>query len=149
MSAEIKHFPDQLPDDDLVLVPDGEYQLSYRFHTTWLYMGRIPKVVVVFRIADYGEHFDKPILRYYNPSKIFGKPRKNGVFSAGWRSCLMWDYAKCFGKPARKDRIPMGRFKDHLIRGKTRTVTHNKDQKRYPDGLTYSVVCELLGLVEC
>jgi len=147
MSAEIHSLSDYIPDDDLVKIPDGEYQLSYRHHATWLYMGRFPKVVVTYRIADMGEHFDKPILGYYNASKIVGKPRKNGHFSAGWRSRLMWDYAICFGKPARKDRISMCRFKEHLVLGKVRTVTHNRDQKAYPDGLSYSVVGELLGKV--
>ena len=148
MSAKVHNLSDYIPDDDLVKIPDGEYQVSYRHHATWLYMGRFPKIVVTFRIADLGEHFDKPILAYYNPSKIVGKPRKNGHFHAGWRSRFMWDYTACFGKPIRKDRISMCRFKEHLVRAKVRTVTHNRDQKQYPEGLEYSIVSELLGKVE-
>ena len=148
MSAKIHSLSDYIPDDDLVKIPDGEYQLSYRHHATWLYMGRFPKIVITFRIADLGEHFDKPILAYYNPKKIVGKPRKNGHFHAGWRSRFMWDYSMCFGKPERKDRISMCRFKEHIVMAKVRTVTHNRDQKKYPEGLEYSIVGELLGKVE-
>lgn len=146
MSAEIHSLSDYIPDDDLVLVPEGEYVLSYRHHVTWFYMGRYPKVVVTFRIFDIGEHHDKPVLAYYNPSKIVGKSRKNGHFEAGWRSRFMWDYTKCFGKPFRKDRISMCRFKQNLVRARIRTVEKNRDQKEYPDGLKYSIVAELLGV---
>ena len=147
MNAEIHSLSDYIPDDDLILVPDGEYELSYQHYKTWLYQGRYPKVVVAFRIFDLGEHNDKPVMAYYN-AKIKGKPRKNGQFTAGWRSRLMWDYAQCFGKPARKDRITMSRFKHHLVKAQVRTVTHNSGQKKYPSGLEYSVVDELLGRVE-
>jgi hypothetical protein len=146
MSAVIHSLSDYTSDDDLVLVPQGEYILSYQHHTTWFFMGRFPKVVVTYRIFDMGEQNDKPILAYYNPKKIIGKPRKNGHFTAGWRSRFMWDYANCFGKPARQDRIPMCRFKDNLVVAKIRTVTHNRDQRKYPEGLEYSVVSELLGV---
>ena len=148
MTAKLIHMPDRLPDDDLVLIPEGEYELSYQYHATWLYMGRIPKVIVAFRIFDMGEHYDKPVLAYYNPKQLKGKPRRNGHFSAGWRSRLMWDYSMCFGKPPRQDRISMCRFKEHIVVGKVRTVTNNRLQREYPEGLRYSIVGELLGKKE-
>ncbi|NND82509.1 MAG: hypothetical protein HKN50_08790 [Gammaproteobacteria bacterium] len=147
MSARIHSLDEYIPEDDLILIPPGEYELSYQYHVTWLYMGRIPKVVVAFRIASLGEHFGKPIFAYYNVGKISGKPRKNGQFSVGWRSRFMWDYAMCFGKPIRKDRIPMVRFREHIVIGKLRTVTSNHEQKKYPESLQYSVVDELTGLM--
>ena len=148
MSADIHSLSDYIPDDDLILIPDGEYQLSYRHHVTWNFMGRSPKLIITFRIMDMGEHYEKPILSYYNVNKIIGKPRKNGHFSAGWRSNIMMDYATCFEKPPRKDRISMCRFKEHFVIAKIRTVTKNREQKKYPDSLRYSVVHELLGKVE-
>ncbi len=148
MSAQIHSLSDYIADDDLVLVPEGQYELSYKHHATWLYMGRFPKVAITFRIMDLGDHYEKPVLAYYNPSKIMGKPRKNGQFSAGWRSRFMWDYSMCFGKPPRKDRIVMDKFKESFVIGKVRTVTHNHNQKKYPDGLQYSVVDELVGVLK-
>lgn len=145
MSALLHSFSDYVPADDLILIPEGEYELSYRHHHTWLYMGRYPKLVILFRISSNGEHFDKPIFAYYNVRKINGQPRKNGQFTVGWRSDFMMDYSICFGTPRRKDRIPMDRFRDHLVTGKLRTVTHNRNQKKYPEGLEYSVVGELTG----
>lgn len=148
MSAELHNLNDYLNDEDLVHIPEGEYELAYQHHATWLYMGRFPKVVVTFRIFDMCEHHGKQVLAYYNPSKIHGKPRRNGLFNAGWRSRFMWDYSACFGKPKRKDKIPMCRFKNHIVTGKVRTVTPNRDQRTYPDGLQYSIVGELTGVKE-
>lgn len=95
-----------------------------------------------------GEHYDKPVLAHYNPKRIMGKPRKNGQFSAGWRSRFMWDYTSCFGRPIRKDRIQMDKFKDSFVIGNVRTVTHNHNQKKYPEGLEYSVVNDLEGVLK-
>ena len=146
MSADIHSLADYVPDDELVLVPEGNYELAYQKHDTWLYMGRYPKVKITFRIFSFGEHHNKPLIAYYNPKKIMGKPKPKGKFSAGWRSRLMMDFATCFGAPARKDQIPMSKFEESIVIGKVRTVTHNKDQRKYPDGLEYSVVSELLGV---
>jgi len=148
MSAEILSLSGYHSDDDLILIPEGEYQLSYQYHETWVWMGKAPKLSITFRIFDMGEHNNKPILAHYNLSKIIGKPRKNGHFSAGWRSNLMWEYVQCFGKPPRKDRISMCPFKEHLVIGKIRTVTKNHKQKKYHEALRYSVIDELLGKVE-
>jgi len=148
MRSKVSHITDYLPDDDLVLVPESEYQLAYLNHVTWLYMGRIPKVVVTFQIMDYGEHHLKQVSAYYNPKKLIGKPRRKGRFSAGWRSKFMMDYVTCFGRPTRKDEIVMNKFQEVIVKGKVRTVTHNRDQRKYPEGLQYSVVNELLGVLE-
>jgi len=148
MKAQIHTLSEYIADDDLVLLPEGEYQLSYQYHSTWFYMGKYPKLVVLFRVFDPGQHNDKPVLAYYNLRKIVGKPRKNGHFHVGWRSDFMWDYTTCFGRPPRRDRIAMSRFKDHFVKANIRTVTHNREQKKYPSGLEYSVVDNLLGKVE-
>jgi len=147
MNAQIHSISDYIADDDLILVPEGQYELAYQYHATWLYMGRYPKVSVTFRIMDIGEHYEKPVLAHYNPKRIMGKPRKNGQFSAGWRSRFMWDYSTCFGRPKRKDRIAMDKFKEHFVIGNVKTVTHNHKQKKYPEGLEYSIVNELNGLL--
>lgn len=134
--------------DQPIRVPEGNYTAAYSSHTTWLFKGRHPKVVITFIIQDLGEHFGKEIKAYYNVNKLSGKPRKNGHFSAGWKSNFMLDYTTLFGKPARKDRISMCRFKNCFVTVKAKTVAKNRDQREYPEDLQYSVVSQILGLVE-
>jgi hypothetical protein len=146
MTADLHSMNDHILEDDFVLIPDGEHELQYLGHKTWLYMGRSPKIVVTFQIVSSGEHHGKIVFAYYNAMTITGKPRKNGRFTVGWRSDFMMDYATCFGKPLRRDRISMQPFRGQTVIGRLRTVTKNRDQRNYPDGLQYSVVDELTGI---
>lgn len=149
MKADIYQLPanEYCKDDELILIPEGTYRLSYQYHRTWFYQGKFQKLIVMFRVMDFGDYFEAPLAAYYNVS-IKGKPKHNGTFKAGWRSRFMFDYATCFGKPVRKDRIPMTDFKKNLVLGKVRTVEKNYQQRDYPDTLKYSVVDSLLGVCE-
>ncbi len=148
MIAEVHTIYNDLPSDKPILVPDGQYSVSYVQHATWLFKGRHPKIVLTFAIQDFGEHHLKLVHAYYNASKLQGKPKKGGHFSAGWNSDFMFDYSTCFETPTRKDRISMCRFKGVLVKAKTRTVTHNRDQRKYPEGMQYSVIDRLEGIIK-
>ena len=148
MSAKTYSLSDQISFEDLILIPEGEYTLAYCYHQTWFYMGSIPKLLIAFRVSDFGLHYEKPLFAYFNLRKIMGKAGKNGKFNAGWRSRFMFEYAQCFDRPKRKDRISMRPFKENFVTASIRTVTHNRNQREYPNGLKYSVVEELLRKVE-
>ncbi len=138
-------YSSELPNDKPILVPDGVYTASYVEHQTWYYFGRYPKLIVTFLIQDFGDFHLQPIKAYYNV-KIKGKARKGGHFAAGWKSDFMLDYSTCFETPARTDRITMCRCKNVLFQARTKTVTRNRAQRKYPEGLFYSVVDRLEGV---
>ncbi len=148
MSASVHSlYSNDLPNDKPILVPDGLYTVSYVQHATWLYMGRYPKIVVTFSIQDFGEFNLNHLNAYYNAKQLKGKPKKGGHFSAGWKSAFMLDYATCFETPKRNDRISMCRFNSVLVQAKVRTVTHNRTQREYPEGMQYSVIDQLEGVI--
>ncbi len=146
MSATIhKLIPNNQPGEDFIRVPEGVYNLAYTHHITWRYMGRYPKLVICFTIQDFGEYYLLPVNSYYNLKKIQGKPKRNGHFTAGKRSDFVLDYTVCFDIPARLDRISMCRFKNAIVQAHIRTVTHNRMQREYPEGLQYSVIDHIIG----
>jgi hypothetical protein len=148
MTAALYELNTQQHSDQPIWLPEGEYTAAYKWHTTWLFKGRYPKVVITFVIQDYGEHFEKEINAYYIVKSLKGKPRKRGSFSAGWKSNFMLDYTTLYGKPERKDRFNMSNFNNGFVKIEVRTVKKNRDQREYPESLQYSVVSRILGLIE-
>jgi len=107
--------------------------------------GRAQKLVLWFTIIEMGEYFDvAQLARYYNISRLIGRPQKYGRFKVGFNSGFLREYATLFGIPLRLDRIPMSRFENCIIRGKVRTVTSGHDQRDIPLGLQYSVITNLV-----
>ncbi len=141
-------YPVESPTDKPILVQDSLYKVSFNYHTTWLFNGKHPKIVLTFSIQDFGEFHLGTLKAYYNASRLKGKPKKGGQFAVGWKSDFMFDYSSCFGTPPRNDRISMCRFRNVLIEARTRTVTHNRKQREYPVGMRYSVIDRLEGVKE-
>ena len=56
-------FIQEVESDDSPLVPEGTYQMAYVNHSTYLFMGRQPKVAIFFRIIDLGDYFggERPV----------------------------------------------------------------------------------------
>jgi len=127
-------------------IKSGVYDLVFDFYETVLLLGRAPKLVLWFRIANEGESFGTRLPRYYNVKRIIGKPRRSGDFRIGWKADFIREYVSLFGMPQRLDRIAMGGFKNHLIRGKVKTVTNDLRQRDIPEPLRYSVIQELRGI---
>ena len=140
-------YSGELPNDKPILVPDSVYTVSFVNHITWLYMGRFPKIVVTFAIQDIGDFYLGHLNGYYNAKRLQGKPKKGGQFSVSWKSDFMLDYSTCFATPLRNDRINMCRFKNVLVQVRTRTVTRNRTQRKYPEGMRYSVIDRLEGVM--
>lgn len=129
------------------LVPEGIYTLGYFGHYTYRYLGKIPKLALVFAIMDPGDYFECQVERIYNVKRLIGKQGKGGKFEAGRSSRFVYEYCRaCTDRITRLDRISMSSLKSQLYQGRIETVTKNYEQLELPVILQYSVVRELLGL---
>jgi hypothetical protein len=129
------------------LVPPGDYELRFDYYETATMFGRAPKLVLWFTIISMGPYFDvAKLARYYNATRLIGKPQRNGRFKVGYKSDFLREYARLFRAPSRLDRISMTEFTRHIIIGRARTVTQGSNQKHIPEGLRYSVLDELIGI---
>lgn len=132
-------------DDDLPLVPPGEYALQYVQHRTWMMFRRCPKLIIEFAITDDDMYSGVLLNKYYNVKKLKGKQGENGNFVVGRKSNFLREfYSVCPAYPPKRlDRIPMSRLEGIDIHGKVKTVTKGHDQKEIPEALQYSVIAEI------
>lgn len=149
MSANVAQLKPPDPDDDTlidtsiphILVPPDEYTLTYVRHQKFLYMGRQPKCLVVFRIMDYGPHFERRVPCFYRVRKF----TKDGRLVAGPRSRLVRDLQSCGIVSKRQDRLGVGWLGGLLVKGKVSTVSKDGDGDSLCEASQYSVVVKLLG----
>lgn len=127
------------------LVPPGDYRLKFETWSTVMLFGRQPKVVLRFRICDFGPHFELGLARWYNVTKLRGKVGRQGRFSVGWSSDLLRDFAKLVSMPHRVDRINLDALSGLLIVGRVETVVKDRSQGVLPSACHYSVVREIVG----
>ncbi len=74
--------------DESPLIPGGVYEMSYRNHATWMFMGRQPKVVIYFVIAEPGDFLGLVVPAYYPVVGHTGARGKSGKFKASKCSCI-------------------------------------------------------------
>ena len=128
------------------LLPPGTYDVTFVGFSTFVLFGRASKLNLQFKVVSMGEHFEKPISRYYNVTRLIGRPGPNGRFKVGFSSDFIRDYCRLFPVPARLDRIPMSSFEKHVFSAKVRTVNMGSQQEPIPAGLQYSVISELMEI---
>lgn len=128
------------------LLPPGIYDVGFLGFSTFVLFGRASKLALHFKVVTYGEHFEKRISRYYNVTRLIGRPGPNGRFKVGFSSDFIREYGKLFPVPTRLDRIPMSSFEKHVFTAKVRTVEKGSQQEAIPEGLRYSVISELIGI---
>lgn len=126
------------------LIPAGVYQLKFECWDTVLMFGRSPKVVITWSVCDFGEHFGTKLKRWYNATRIIGKPGRSGRFKAGWSSDLFREFVTIAGMPQRSDRIPLSRYASMIVLGEVQTVVQDRQQEKIPTMLQYSVIRKLL-----
>ena len=136
----------QLDGDRPVLVPPGVYDVAFDGYSTFMMLGRAPKVHLRFRIMTMGEHFEKPISRFCNVKRIIGRPGPSGRFKVGFHCDFLREFAALFGTPVRLDRIPMSNFENHIFIATVRTVEKGSRQEQIPGGLAYSVIARLRSI---
>lgn len=128
------------------LVPPGLYDVAFNHYETAVMFGRAAKLVLQFRIVTMGDHFESKLNRFYNITRLIGRPAREGRFKVGYHSDFLREYATLFGVPARLDRIPMSNFGKHIFIAKVRTVDKGSQQRKIPEALHYSVISELKGI---
>ena len=135
----------QNPQRDAGNVP-GDFDVAFVVFSTFVLFGRASKLNLQFKVATFGEHFEKRISRYYNVTRLIGRPGANGRFKVGFSSDFIREYGRLFPVPPRLDRIPMSSFQNHIFTARVRTVDKGSQQEAIPDGLRYSVISELIGI---
>ena len=140
--GECLAFPANIEGDDSPLIPEGVYELGYVDHSTWMFMGRQPKVVIWFSVIDLGDYFGLVIPAYYNVDRFIGRRGRNGGFKARKKSNLVRDFYRVFPHHAltRLDRIPLSKFETVVIQGTVETVKQGYDQRAIPEPVQYSIV---------
>ena len=119
-------------------VEDGFYEFVYVKHSYVIaFKGRC-KMFVEFRITDPGEYYGKILKAYYN---VFARgkkyiPPKNGRLSR--------EMATLFGRRALKNRSAFSLLKSVVIKGQTRTVLKDSQNKSLSEANKYSVIDRLL-----
>ncbi len=126
------------------LVPPGRYLLRFSHWETAIIWGRSHKLILHFTICDVGPYFGTTLRRYYNVTKVVGRPGKHGNFKIGWKHDLVREYARLLPLPSRADRLNLDRLSSILIVGQVDTTKTSARQKDIPEALHYSVVRELL-----
>jgi hypothetical protein len=127
-------------------VPEGLYRLSFQGYETRLMHGKVPKLVLHFRVCEPFEHHGVLLLRYNNVKNLIGKPGRNGKFRVYPGSDFAREYCVLYGHVGRLDRIVMARYAEQAIIGRVRTVTVNARQMALPEPLWHSVISELVRI---
>ena len=139
---------DGIVEEDHPCIPDGIYTVTYLFHETVLFKGE-PKVVVHLSILDDADWSGFEICRYYNVRSLTGEPKRFGGFRAGGNSDLVREFRGLFTDQTRRlDRISLRRLKGRRIKARTRTVRKGWKYRDLPQSTWYSVVDELIELVD-
>jgi len=146
MSDCIPIHSGQIWGDELSLIPEKNYEFVFFDYSTKLMLGKNPKLVLRFKIMDFGDYFELILSKYYGVRKLVGKPGKYGGFLVGRKSKFLREFLTLFPDQSvkRLDRIPMSRFQGVIIKGKVKTVVKGFDQRKIPEPLQYSVIEDLL-----
>ena len=126
-----------------VFVPPGTYNVAFVSWWTGLMFGKAKKLGLIFKITDFGEHFGKQVMRWYNIRRFIGHTGKHGRFQAMKGSDFIRDYVRLFGMPTRTDRASLTKYERILIKAQIVTVNLNSSQSDILEPLQYSVIRQL------
>ena len=129
-------------------IPEGLYSACLIDASTRLFFfGRSPKVVLTFRIVDFGPYFKKLVRGFYAVKSLNGKPRHNGKFLAGPRSRLLRDIAKVITSRPPTDHIPMSLIESAILEISIRIVDRAGGED-LPESMQYAVVDRIVRKLE-
>lgn len=130
------------------LVPEGKYEVRYWFYETQVCFGA-PKVSVHFSIANHDKYSGTPIARHYTVNGLSGPARKYGNFDVRSPNCRqVREFGRVSDDPERLDRISYASFKDKRILVRVRTVKKDSSGNLLGDDEKYSVVAEIIGVID-
>jgi len=134
-------------ENDSTLIKEGIYEAILVSWETSL-MQKSPKIVMYFKIIEFGEHLNKMFPKYYYVKKHKGKPCKRGQFIA--KSCghFLEQWYKIFPDSTRLrlDRIPMQNLLNKPVKVKIKTVKRNSENSLKPKQMYYSKVDEIMPI---
>jgi hypothetical protein len=85
------------------------------------------------------------LTRFYNPKAIAGSPRPGGGFVASPRSDLYRDHVRFFGKPDRRDRVRLSKFKQGEWEVQVSTVEKDSKDRAIPEEARDSKIESIIG----
>ncbi len=129
------------------LIEPGEYTVVYKHHeTNTSAFGGKPKVYLNFLIVEPGL-FGEEIYGAYNVKGLVGPPKKNGRFKLTRRQDLTFQLANVL-PDLRLDRVSLKPLIDKTVKVSVRSVVKDYKQRNIPPTLQYSVVDQILGIVD-
>ena len=129
-----------------VFVPPGIYNVAFVTWWTGLMFGKAKKLGLTFQISDFGEHFGKKVIRWYNIKRFIGQTGTHGRFEVTKGSDFISDYVSLVGMPTRTDRASLTKYQSILIKAEIVTVRSNSVQANIAEPLRYSVVRSLISV---
>lgn len=132
-------------DGEIVLVPEGDYELRFLYHETAKYQDSA-KVYLHFAIYT-GEYAGLPLVRYYNVARLKSPPARNGKFVAKALGDFPLEMALIGLQPTRLDRFPLSKLRGKRISGRVLTVQKNRQGDSRPYDVQYSKIAQLLGVL--
>ena len=124
------------------LLPEGVRELWFDDWSTSKMFGR-PKVTLWFQVPGERQEAWIRLPRHYNASGLDGTPGPQGLFTMGWKSDYLREYANYFDLRADGDLSPE-RFTEVRAWGEIKTVTADSKRADLPRALQYSVIARLL-----
>ena len=122
-------------------IPEGTYDCTLANWYTVNICG-VPKVILLFSILDYGEHFETIIPRFYAIKRFKGKTGLKGAFVSKARGAFAEDYYTMYpdAPRLRPDRVPMTKLQGKIFTVSVGDVLTNNKQKEHIEKMKYSVV---------
>ena len=135
-------------DDESVLIPEGEYCMKLVSQHTAVQFG-VPKLILVFKITDFGPFLGVKLKAYFNVAALLGKAGIKGKVRHKRTGDFMIQYFTVLPMAARikrLDRVPMEPLYNAEIVCKVRTVKLNSIRQPLPEQLWYSKVEQLVKI---
>ena len=130
-------------------VPPKNYAVQMKsFRTAGMFGGKARKLVMEFVIVEPGEYFGKEIPKYYNVTRIIGRPQQGGRFKANPKGDFARDYFRLLQMGNRRlDRLPMRPMEGVTFLASVVTVTRSRGED-IPAALQYSKIGRLIRVLE-
>jgi hypothetical protein len=130
-----------------ILIEPGEYSARFSHHeTNKAAFGGKPKVYLIFTLVE-PQYYGLEIYGAYNVKEIEGKGCRNGKFKMTRRQDLTREIM-CLLPDLRLDRISLMPLRGKILRISVRTVDRDYKKRILPLSMQYSVVDQMLSLVE-
>jgi len=129
---------------DLILIDEGEYELIYHQHGTNLFMGKIPKLVIWFKVISQNQHHGVLLPRYYNVARIDPKNSLNGLFDPkGPKSDFVREFTSVCGHLPEIYDESLDAFEEKTVIGKVQTVSKDAKGESLHELLRYSKITHI------